>query len=103
MDMVHPVTALLLCGPQECRLQVETEVESISLHSYAHALLYSEQMKLYRALSEFTHFMLSLPIMRKKALYCNLVLSALHLGVLGSKKVITIFLLKVIVGLLSKR
>lgn len=57
--------------------------------------LYSEQMKLHRAVSEFTHFMLCLAIMRKKALHCNLVLSALHLGALGSKKVITVFLLKV--------
>lgn len=62
--------------------------------------LYSEKMKLHRAMSEFTHFMLCLAIMRKKALQCNLVLSALHLGALGSKKVIIIFLLKVIVGLL---
>lgn len=47
--------------------------------------VYSEQMKLHRAVSEFTHFMLCLAIMRKKALHCNLVLSALHLGALGSK------------------
>lgn len=47
--------------------------------------LYAEQMKLHRAVSEFTHFMLCLAIMRKKALHCNLVLSALHLGALGSK------------------
>lgn len=82
--------------PQECK--VEIEVETVSLLFYAHALLYSEQMKLHRAVSEFTHFMLCLAIMRKKALHCNLVLSALHLGALGSKKVITIFFLKVIVG-----
>lgn len=98
MDMVFPVTALLVFVPQECwSFLWGREGLSAFLHPRP-VSLYPERMKLHKAMSEFTHFMLCLAIMRKKKTsHYNLVLSVLHLGALGSRKVFTTFFIKVIV------